>query len=215
VADGRGDFADAALFVAVGTHRLTGELLADVAAPGSTEAAGWLGDLRLVDALLGQLRCGKPEDRLAAASALEMLTGAGLFEPSATTASRNDEPPPFPNAPGDAPIGDLESPLVDPDTWAAWWKQHGSRANPAKRYRFGRLWTSRSNLSMLRHPASKPRDRFWARLELVARIGEPFPLDLRAFVAPQEAAIDAWAETVARRLDGVSPGTWPSAPGTS
>lgn len=212
VAEGRGDYADAAVLAAVCGDTYARDLLRDQAGGAAwLEAAGWCGDLECVEALLGELGRGEPSTRQAAACALQMLTGAGLTERCPAPAY----------APGDLPFSERraspaaaepEGPLLlDAQAWARWWAQHGGRARRTARYRFGRPWSPWSSVAMLRHPACSARVRSLARLELVARIGQGFALDVRDFVHRQERDMDDWLARHARALHRVQTGTWRSA----
>jgi hypothetical protein len=207
--EARGDFADAALFVAIGGDLdASAALQEDRAASGSDvhiEALGWFGDLDCIDYVLGRMETGTPETQAVAVETLQMLTGAGLTKANAAPEYAPDAQP-FTRA--DTPPEEAALLLVDPAPWAAWWKKHRQHAQPKKRYRFGHLWTPRDSLWQMEHPSSRTRVRRFAHLELVARLGGCIPLDLRAFVVGQQRSLAEWTEYVAARRDRAAPGSW-------
>jgi hypothetical protein len=83
-ATGKGDVADAALFLGVVGDADAWEPLAAAArkspTPGVLEALGWFGSLRAVEILLDVLEGKDKEAKSAAAAALHRLTGAGLAD---------------------------------------------------------------------------------------------------------------------------------------
>jgi hypothetical protein len=208
-AEARGDFADAAVFVAIGGDVDARKALEeDRAASGSDvhlEALGWFGDLECVDYILGRMESGSPETKGVAAEALQMLTGAGLTKANAAPEYPPDAEP-FTQQ-GSLPE-DAWPLLIDPKPWALWWDKYRGNAQPKKRYRFGHLWTPRDNLWQIGHPSSRTRIRTLAHLELVARVGGGIPLDVRDFVSRQERSIHDWDEYVVARRDRAAPGSW-------
>lgn len=206
VVEGKEDFAEAALWLAIGggaTVRADFEAATarGAASPTLLEALGWYGDLRFVDFLLEQLQAGQ----VAAVGALQRLTGASLTD---------DEPDPEyskgeePFTPGfELPLDELEL-TADPEVWAEWWKKHQGRATLTKRYRWGHLWSTQDNLWELEEAPASPRERRRAFHELVVRTGVIHPFDPRDFVARQEAAIARWRE--APELRRAASGTWSS-----
>jgi hypothetical protein len=207
--DAKGDFADAAVFVAIGGDLDDRKVLEeDRAASGSDvhiEALGWYGDLECVDYVLGRMEAGSPETKVIAAETLQMLTGAGL-----TTANPAPEYPPDaePFTVQDSPPEEASPLLVDAKPWASWWARFRGNAQPKKRYRFGHLWSPRDNLWQIANASSRTRTRVFAHLELVARVGGGIPLDVADFVLPQERAIRDWEEYVRARGDRAGDGSW-------
>jgi hypothetical protein len=204
LAGGRGAFAGAALWTAVGGGA---EARADFEAalkgevsPVLLEALGWYGSPRFVDFLLARLRAGQVE----AVGALQRLTGASLTD---------DEPDPE-YAKGEEPFvrGFAPPPLeleltADVEVWAAWWRKHGGRASQAKRYRWGHVWSTQDNLWELEHAPASMRERRLAWHELVARTGATHPFDPQDFVARQQAALSRWRD--APELRRAAAGAWP------
>ncbi|HLL01397.1 MAG TPA: hypothetical protein VK539_12480 [Myxococcaceae bacterium] len=203
LAEGRGAFADAALWVAIGGGK---DALADFDAalkgPVSAavlEALGWYGDLRYMDLLLGRLEAGQVE----AVGALQRLTGASLTdEEPAPEYDKGQEP--FVRGFVPPPV-ELEL-SKDARVWAAWWKRHQGRATGSRRYRWGHAWSAQDNLWEMEHALASMRERRLAYHELVARTGGTYPFDPRDFVVRQAQAIAQWAQ--APELRRVSPGSW-------
>jgi hypothetical protein len=207
--EARGDFADAAVFTAIGGDLDVRQALEeDRAASGSDahiEALGWFGDLDCIDYVLGRMEGGTPETKAVAAETLQMLTGAGLTKGNAAPEYPPDAQP-FTQQ--DRPPEDAWPLLIDPKPWAAWWSQYRRNAQPGARYRFGHLWTPRDSLWQMEHPTSRTRVRMFAHLELVARLGGGIPLDVREFVVGQQRTIKEWTEYAVARRDRVAPGSW-------
>jgi HEAT repeat protein len=190
---GKGRFADAAMFLALGADAKAREpLRANAAADGSPisiEALGWLGDVEAVPFLLGMLEEGDPGARAAAVAALFRLTGAPL--------TKDDPDPPYPE---DAPpfSATFHEPLRahdltdDAAIWRAWWERHGKLAKVKDRYRFGHRWSVHDNMWELEDPQSGQAERTFAYLELCARSGGDIPLDLDHFVARQRRQLGEW-----------------------
>lgn len=205
LAEGRGDFAGAALWTAVGggTEALKdfeAALARERVPPSVVEALGWYGSPRFMDFLLARLRAGHVD----AVGALQRLTGASLtddvpdpgYEKGGEPFRRDFEPPPL----------ELEL-SVDPEVWAAWWAKHKARASGSKRYRWGHVWSTEDNLWELEHAPASMRERRLAWHELVARTGATHPFDPQDFVARQQAAINRWRE--APEVRRAAAGAWP------
>ncbi|MFY1829228.1 hypothetical protein ACN47A_25140 [Myxococcus fulvus] len=205
LSEGRGDFANAALWVSVGggaeaLEDFEAALARERVPPAVVEALGWYGSPRFMDFLLARLRAGHVD----AVGALQRLTGASL----------TDDAPEPEYEKGEEPFGrgfvppPLELELsVDAERWAAWWATHKARASGAKRYRWGHVWSTQDNLWELEHAPASMRERRLAWHELVARTGVTYPFDPQDFVARQQAAIDRWRETPEVRH--AAAGAWP------
>jgi len=205
LAEGRGTFAGAALWVAIGGGPdAEADLAAALKLQGKVpavllEAIGWYGSLRFMDFLLERLRAGQVE----AVGALQRLTGASLTD---------DEPEPEYEKGHEPFVRGFEPPPVeleltkDVEVWAAWWEQHQGRAKHGKRYRWGHLWSPQDNLWELEHALASMRERRLAYHELIARTGGVHPFDPRDFVVRQEAAIAQWRQ--APELRRAAAGSW-------
>ena len=192
------DLGDAAMHVAIGagddglaTLHGAGELT-----PVRCEALGWYGHAASVGPLLVALE--QKSTAAEAARALWRITGAPLTDddpapdldvtPFADAVWSDDELPECPDALS-----------ADAALWGAWWAAHGREADPAARWRFGRRWRVEDNVRVLAAPTSRPRDRRWAALELVARTGKRLPFEAWRFIPQQLAQIAGWREALAGR----------------
>jgi hypothetical protein len=204
VAEGRADFARAALVLGVAGTAEDLPALRHASAAGSVvaiEALGWLGHADAVDELLGQLTGSSAP---AALEALQRITGATLLEVNPVPEYQPGEGP-FTQAQGPVP---LPVPLCpDPQAWRAWWTEYGKAARRGIRWRFGHPWSPADDLAEIELAVSTRGPRRMAFLELCARTGATAPLDLDAFVARQRRELAALAELSGRAR--VSPGTWP------
>ncbi|MDY7231165.1 hypothetical protein [Hyalangium rubrum] len=201
--EGRGGFADAALFLAVASDENGAEAfraaLAAGGAPTVLRALGWFGSLEFMDALLKHLAGEEPEAKAAALEALQRLTGASLTEDL-----------PDPEYPREAQpfLRAFEPPRLVPDLtdkapiWSAWWSKHDRNAKAGTRYRFGHVWSPRISLWELESQDALPAQRRLAHVELAVRTGGAIPLDRGDFVARQLTQLEAWkthVEAGARR----------------
>ncbi|MBZ0117881.1 MAG: hypothetical protein K8H88_12840 [Sandaracinaceae bacterium] len=196
-----GDFAQAAMYVAIsGNERVRTVLEEELATEGtvsSVRAMGWFGDTRWVPFLLGRLRNGADDLKVAALDALERLTGASLTEAVPEPEYRRAEEPFMRPRRDYEPVPQL---LDDPDAWEQWWKRHGRSADPKKRYRWGHEWSAQDNLHELSHADMVTRDRPFAALELAARVGgHSAPLDTDDWVARQRRHVRQWREAIGSR----------------
>ncbi|WP_224372270.1 HEAT repeat domain-containing protein [Hyalangium versicolor] len=204
VAEGRGAFASAALWLAAGggpeAQPVFEAALARGASPVLLEALGWYGNLQFMEPLLALLEKGK----VAAVGALQRLTGASLTD---------EEPEPEyvkgeePFVRGFSPPSEELELSMDAAVWSAWWKQHRGRASVKKRYRWGHLWSAQDNLWEMELARASMPERRRAFHELVARAGAAHPFEPRDFVARQQAALARWREAPEPRR--ITSGTWP------
>lgn len=189
VQSGSGDFAEAAMFVAIAGGPEARLVLEDeIASDGSAtslRALGWYGDVTFIPFLLGRLRHGDDGAKAAALDALERLTGASIVDAAIVPEYRKND------LPFARERRDYELPgILDgtPDAWEAWWKAHGRRADPKVRYRWGQPWSLRDNQWELEHGDFLQRDRPFAAMELAARRA-PTLLDWTALVNAQRRAL--------------------------
>ncbi len=189
VQTGRGDFAEAAMFVAIAggpdARQILEDEIASDGSPTALRALGWYGDVTFVPFLLGRLRHGDDGAKAAALDALERLTGASIIDAAIVPEYRKKD------LPFARERRDYELPgILDgtPDAWEAWWKAHGRRADPRVRYRWGHPWSLRDNHWELEHGEFLQRDRPFAAMELAAR-GTPTLLDWTALVNAQRRAL--------------------------
>src|SRR5690606_31366263 len=123
-------------------------------------AVGWTGHAGAVGPLMALLEGDDERLALAAAYALERITGAGLIVEAEIEAEEIEVPePPEPDIgepkavklvrltsdPRDLPpepsTETVEQPSTSPARWSAWWKDHGERFRVGQRHRRGRPYT--------------------------------------------------------------------------
>lgn len=218
----------AAMLLALAGGEREARLLEDRAriAPsvGLSTALGWAGAASSVELLIEQLE-GGDEIRLAAAWALERITGAGLWEEAAASEEEilvADPPQPDvgePKAPRlarlvsdprDAPPDPapemLEQPSTDPARWQAYWSEAGRNYEGPARYRRGAAYTPLVSLTELDQGRCTPGERRLLQRELIVRTGSYVPFDPHDFVVVQEQALAAW-RPIAQRASS-APGRW-------
>ncbi len=194
------DRADAAMHVAIGAGDDGLAVLHGVGdvTPVRAEALGWYGHAASAAVLLKALTFDHEATVAAAARALWTLTGAPITDDDP---SPEPEVEPFARATwdDDALPECPEELSVDPAPWSAWWARYGARASTDERWRFGRRWRAGDAVRVLAAQSSRPRERRWAAMELVARTGRRLPLDAWRFIPRQLEQIAAWREAVAGR----------------
>jgi uncharacterized protein (TIGR02270 family) len=153
----------------------------------------------------------------AAAAALELITGAGLYgEEVVPEAVAEDEL--FDDekatqgaaaAPAeDAPAGGTTVNRLtrDPTRWRAWWRQHGASFQPTARYRNGQPHSAAGLIHTLASVRSPRTVRALAAEELLVRYGIDMPFETDMPVRMQWHAIHALACAAAGA--GPQPGSW-------
>jgi len=194
----------------------------------SLDAAAIAGHLGAVPGLIGLLRHDDQDIALAAAQALDRITGAGLYAEVEIDPVKLAEPVlPTPDAPGfaapDKPLRDevsdprhrpsegspdtLELPAPDHQRWHDWWTDNQQRFDSGKRYRRGALHSAQVVLEELDGPLLSFEQRKRTAIELVLLTKHDDRLDPSDFVATQELAIGRWRVTLERENTG--PGRWP------
>jgi hypothetical protein len=196
-------------------------------------ALGMLGDLRSVSTIFNCLT--NPERAMAAAIALQTITGAALIEdtfiPEKVDPDElfDDERKKFEET-GEAPKSAEGKPFganvtqlsVDPATWRAWLNDNKARFDPKLRYRHGKPLSPAAALEALQDAHTPNRVRALICDELVVRYKAPVTLEVDMPVRTQRqhlAAIAEWVRTSGSRF---TPGMWyfagramadPAAPG--
>lgn len=192
--------------------------------PAGVAALGWAGAGPSAPALVGLLEHEDEAVCVAAAAALERITGAGLREEVELDDDLLDVPdPPAPalDAPRRPRLATLVStprtappaparetalvPTTDPGRWSSWLEAQGARFT-AGRYRVGEPHGPHVVHRELDLLPRSPADRRLLQLELVLRTARHVPLDPRDLVATQDAALRAWAPLA--RAAASAPGRW-------
>jgi hypothetical protein len=211
----------ATLLAALGT-RGDAEAVCDRAArrpsPASLHAAAIAGHVPTLPRLVELLRHADLEIALAAAQALERVTGAGLFatvelSPEAVDAPEIPEPPSggfagpplgrhlsdSRDAPGEGSADRVE--LADPShaRWSAFFREHPSRFEAATRYRGGEPFSAVAVHAELSGPRLTHDERRAAGVELLLLTGHDAGFDVDAFVSAQLDALAAWLEPARAR----------------
>jgi hypothetical protein len=201
--DGQGDRMDAAVHLAIGGGpEVAGVLAAAVVTGGPTtlEAAGWYGHVGSIVPLIDRLKDPRPAVRLAAASALERITGATLLDVPGRRRSRRPEA---------RPVGvHHREPPQRIAPWRTWWGLREGEFSPQTRYRFGRPFSIQQTLWELDAADSTARERRLAALELVVRSGSSLPFDALDFVVRQRRQLHAWRALLDARGGSVRGGAW-------
>ncbi|WP_437282032.1 hypothetical protein WME90_16165 [Sorangium sp. So ce375] len=220
----------AALLLALAGDEADARLLASraVEAPrrGLIFAVGWAGAAAAVPLLIDLLERDVDEDvKLAAAYALERITGAGMWEEVAVKDEEifvSDPPEPDvgeprelklaqlvsdPNDLPEAPAPEMaEQPTVDAARWRAFWRERCQGWDMSARYRRGRPYTPEVVLDELDTGRVTPGERRQLQRELIIRTGQLVRFDPHDFVVVQEEAIQAWRPIAARASS--APGRW-------
>ena len=180
-------------------------------------ALGVLGDLRAIMPLIQRL-----EDDTAAGSAalaLNLITGAGLYEEVFVPDEVDPDElldheiekldrgePLYP--PGQAPGTTIVRLSQDAATWHIWWKENSNRFRTALRYRNGRPFTPDCLLENLRHAQSPYFVRQTAYEELVVRYKIDVPFETDMPIPGQLTAIYRMAEIISQGKSQWQAGQW-------
>ncbi|WP_414640687.1 HEAT repeat domain-containing protein [Archangium sp.] len=151
------------------------------------EAIGILGVPAAVPLLLEHLEHPQAEVREAAASALALMTGAGLTEKSHVF----DEEAADEGA-AEESAREVTRPSTDSAVWRAWWAEHRSRLEGKSRLRLGQHYTLDACIEELAHPRSPFDARARAALELDIRSGQPCGFQPDWPVHRQRQTIERW-----------------------
>lgn len=151
------------------------------AAP-ALEALGILGMVDCVPQLLESLASPEPMLQLAAASALNLITGANLVQ-KVLVPDEQDE---------DSPGREVEQPSTAPQAWHQWWNAHRHHFRGAARFRQGVALTPAACLAELEAQRSLLPARTRAALELALRLGEPTGLEPDWPVHRQKLVLARW-----------------------
>ena len=189
-------------------------------------ALGWAGLSPSIPWLIGLLSAQKTpgEVKIAAAYALDRMTGARLYESILVDPEQMafpeipepdvGEPKPKPLArvvsdPRDLPSpgtpDSLMRPTLDAERWKAWWLDRREFFDSKLRYRRGHPYSPVVSLWELDGWIVPPAERRLLQREMVVRTGEWVPFDPHDWVVVQEESLKAW-EPLARKA--ASPGSW-------
>lgn len=229
---GHGGARAAVLLAIAGDERDAAALIERLRAapsPALAGAVGWAGAPDGVPALLDLLDHRDPATQLAAAYALDRITGARLYEevevePEAIDVPEIEEPDvgePGPQRltralsdPRDLPsegAGELLTrPTVRAEAWRAHWAERLQDIQPLARYRRGHPYTPAVSLWELDAWPASPGERRLLQRELVVRTGHVVRFDPHDLVVVQEEALRRW-EPLAQRASA-APGGWSRSP---
>lgn len=188
-------------------------------------AVGWAGAADHVVSLMNFLEHDDKTVKLAAAYALERITGAGLWEEAEVPAEEIDIPePPDPDIGEPKPIKlarmvsdprDLPSepspdvvqqPTTSVERWRAFWIEKSGLFKQGFRYRRGHAYTPLVSLQELDSGPVTPGERRTLQRELCIRTGQVVRLDPIDMVVTQEEALREWLP-IAQRAS-TKPGQW-------
>ncbi|HYO68752.1 MAG TPA: hypothetical protein VEU33_21995 [Archangium sp.] len=123
----------------------------------------------------------------AAASALALMTGAGLTEKFQVFDEEAAE-----EGDSEKSAREVTRPSTDTAAWRAWWMEHRSRLEGKSRLRLGQHYTLDACIEELAHPRSPFDARSRAALELDIRSGQPCGFQPDWPVHRQRQAIERW-----------------------
>ncbi|MFN0062569.1 MAG: hypothetical protein ACKVPX_08620 [Myxococcaceae bacterium] len=202
---GRAEFGGAARWNAlIGGPKAAADFTAALAkgmGPVLLDGLGWYGSIQFIEPLLEAL----PKNP-SAADALQRLTGASITDADPDPDYEEGEEPFTPGHRPDLPALELSR---NPEAWRHWWRKHGKRARPEKRYRFGRPWSFAENYWEMADAEISGPERERAHAEWVARTQSTYPLDVWDFVVRQEAQLKMWRDQLGHDRTGA--GEWPTA----
>ena len=192
---------------------------------GFVVALGWSGSGMAIAPLFELLESSKSEMRVAAAWALERITGAGLWEEAEVPAENLDAPEPASPEVGEAPapklvkvVSDprdepdkpaaelLERPTTDASRWRTWWQQNAGSFDMRRRYRLGQPYTPLIVHRELDTERRTPAERLLLQRELILRTGTVVRLHPQDLVQVQEQAVRDWQGPA--RGASSNPGMW-------
>jgi hypothetical protein len=188
-------------------------------------ATGWAGACDHVVPLMNFLEHDDKTVKLAAAYALERITGAGLWEQAEIAAEEIDVPePPDPDIgepkpiklarlvsdprdlPGEPSPDVIQQPTTSVDRWRAWWTEKNGLFKQGFRYRRGHPYTPLVSLQELDSGPCTPGERRSLQRELCIRTAQVVRMDPIDMVVTQEEAIREWLP-IAQRVS-TKPGQW-------
>jgi uncharacterized protein (TIGR02270 family) len=182
-------------------------------------ALGMLGDLRSVSTIFNCLT--NPERAMAAAIALQTITGAALHEQTFVPdkvdpdelfeeeRKKYEETGEAPKRADGQPFGSNVTQLsINPVTWRAWLNENKARFDPKLRYRHGKPTSPAAALEALQDEHTPNRVRALICEELVVRYRAPVTLEVDMPVRAQRQHLAALAEWVRTSASKFAPGMW-------
>jgi len=182
-------------------------------------ALALLGDLSAVRPLVGLLT--RPEAAGVAADALQVITGASLFETVVVAEELSEdemlphelaafrETGELPRRPDGEPFGArVRRVSRDPAVWADWLKANAQRFARGYRYRFGEPCTPRVLLDCLSSETFPKSYRPWLAEELLIRYGIDLPFEADMRVGEQSRVLAAAAARIEAASARFEPGRW-------
>lgn len=182
-------------------------------------ALGMLGDLGSVSHLYNCLT--NPERALAAAVALQTITGAALYEEVFVPdeidpdelfdeeRARYEQTGEVPTRPDGEPFGaNVTQISVNPQTWRQWLEDHKAQFDTKLRYRHGRPLSPAASLACLAAEHTPYRVRALICDELAVRYGARFALEADMPVREQERHLASMAAWVRENQSKFAPGQW-------
>jgi hypothetical protein len=155
--------------------------------PEHIQAAGILGNVRLVPDLIRTLQLDDVQAKAAAAEALSLITGAALTENIQTIEET------------DLLDGEVEERKREVKTvsrsfgrWLDWWRQNGVRFDANRRWRRGRTFSPGVCIEELKDGMTTFPARQRAYWELVIHSRTDHRLELDWFVPRQKQALARW-----------------------
>ena len=212
-----GDAQDAARLLQRAREQITRPLVT---------AIGWAGAASAILPLMDWLEHDDDEVKLAAAYALDRITGAGLYEAMEAEAEEIMVPdPPEPDLgpiagppslarvvsdprdlPPDAAPETVQRPTIKAERWRAYWKENGERYDMRARYRRGRPYTPYVSFEEIDRWPVTPGERRSLQRELIIRTGSLVRLDPHDFIKVQEEALKEWGPLATQASS--QPGSW-------
>jgi hypothetical protein len=150
----------------------------------ATVALGILGAPGCVPHLLALLEHEEDTVKVAAATALEVMSGLHARERTTRI-----EPSAFD---GDFETRDVDQVSTSREVWSRWWNSQRTRVNPNMRWRRSEHFALGSCIDELADPKATYEARSRAYLELATRAPVEIPFEPDWFVARQDEAISAW-----------------------
>jgi 3-oxoacyl-[acyl-carrier-protein] synthase-1 len=175
-----GDISDAHLLLTV-LERNPADLTA-------VTALGILGAPDSVPELIGLLQSRNEDTKLAAANALDLVSGLRARE----RVMRISDPETSAEESAVAEAREVEQVVASPEYWTSWWHVQRSRLQTNVRWRRGSYFTLGSCVDELADARSTLASRKRAYIELTALAPVRIPFEPDWFVARQEEAIGSW-----------------------